>query len=175
MEEILKIAGDSELMQSFILTNVENVEDETSPLPAKESSKTPVSVVSSLTADTKTANVAKPTQTKDEKKGSKAEKKVNFSQVTRSLNLGGRRGRRRRGVKKQEEVYTDKDRAAAVVMGSKDIKQSLKLKQKKDRIITMQLPEEADCEAFLALGSRAFRLGDIEGALQFVEKVSNPY
>lgn len=171
MEGILKIAGDSELMQSFLLKNEENVEEETSPLPTKESSKTPASVVSNTTVDSKTGNASKPTTAKEDKKGSKAEKKVNFSQVTKSLNLGGRRGRRRRGVKKQEEVYTDKDRAAAVVMGSKDIKQSLKLKHKKDRTIAMQIPVEADCEGFLALSSRAFRLGDIEGALLFVGKV----
>ena len=35
--------------------------------------------------------------------------------------------------KRKEEEYTDKDRAAAVTLGSRDIKQSLKAKKKRER------------------------------------------
>ena len=41
-----------------------------------------------------------------------------------------RQARRR---KRKEEEYTDKDRAAAVTLGSRDIKQSLKAKKKRER------------------------------------------
>lgn len=46
-----------------------------------------------------------------------------------------RRVRRR----KREEEYTDKDRAAAVTLGSRDIKQSLKAKKKRERKMRLSL------------------------------------
>ncbi len=46
-----------------------------------------------------------------------------------------RRSRRR----KREEEYTDKDRAAAVTLGSRDIKQSLKAKKKRERKMRLSL------------------------------------
>ena len=60
--------------------------------------------------------------------------------------------KKRRKPIRQEEIYCDKDRAAAVNMGSKDIKQSLKLKRKHDRSKILQIPEEAEPSTFLALG-----------------------
>lgn len=41
--------------------------------------------------------------------------------------------------RKPEEVFTDKDRAAAVTLGSKDIKQSLKAKKKRDRKMRLSI------------------------------------
>lgn len=73
---------------------------------------------------------------------------------------------------RQEEVYTDKDRAAAVNMGTTDIKQSLKLKQRQDRSKSLQIPEETEPGALLTLGLREMRFGDVSVAINCINKVS---
>jgi len=99
--------------------------------------------------------------------------KTTFSQLTKDLKLrkGPKRGRRRNRIRRQEECYTDKDRAAAVNMGSHDIKQSLKMKRRLDRSRALQIPEEAEPGNLLALGNRQMRSGDINTAMNFVHKV----
>lgn len=99
--------------------------------------------------------------------------KTTFSQLTRDLKLrkGPKKGRRRSRIRRQEECYTDKDRAAAVNMGSHDIKQSLKMKRRQDRTRALQIPEEAEPGTLLALGSREMRSGNINIAINFVHKV----
>lgn len=81
--------------------------------------------------------------------------------------------RRRKNGIRHEEVYCDKDRAAAVNLGSKDIKQSLKLKRKQDRTRIMQIPEEAEPGTFLALGNYEMTRGDLNIAINFIGKVIN--
>ena len=81
--------------------------------------------------------------------------------------------RRRRHKHRQEELYTDKDRAAAVNMGSRDIKQSLKIKRKQDRSKALSIPEEAEPGTFLALGNYEMCRGDLNIALDFMNKVPN--
>lgn len=56
-------------------------------------------------------------------------------------------------------------------MGSKDIKQSLKLKRKQDRSKMLQIPEEAEPSTFLALGNYEMGRGDLGIALNFMTKV----
>jgi len=99
--------------------------------------------------------------------------KTTFSQLTKDLKLrkGPKRGRRRSRTRRQEECYTDKDRAAAVNMGSHDIKQSLKMKRRLDRSRALQIPEEAQPGNLLALGNRQMRSGDVNIAMSFVHKV----
>lgn len=75
-------------------------------------------------------------------------------------------------VRRQEEIYTDKDRAAAVNLGTRDIKQSLKIKRRQDRSHQLQIPEEAEPSTLLALGNNELRSGDVKIALNFVNKVS---
>uniref|UniRef100_A0A8D8QAN5 Outer dynein arm-docking complex subunit 4 n=1 Tax=Cacopsylla melanoneura TaxID=428564 RepID=A0A8D8QAN5_9HEMI len=108
---------------------------------------------------------------------------TSFAQLTKELKLrkqqqerlanGGRRGSRVKKSKKDrflEEVYTDKDRAAAVNMGTRDIKHSLKLKRRQDRTLALQMPEEADPSTLLALGCHELRNGDVNVAINFVKK-----
>ncbi|XP_033229071.1 V-type proton ATPase catalytic subunit A-like [Belonocnema kinseyi] len=71
---------------------------------------------------------------------------------------------------RQEEIYTDKDRAAAVNMGSRDIKQSLKMKRRQDRSRDLQIPEEAEPSSMLALGNREMRCGNLKIALNCINK-----
>lgn len=99
--------------------------------------------------------------------------KTTFSQLTKDLKLrkGPKRGRRRSRIRRQEECYTDKDRAAAVNMGSHDIKQSLKMKRRLDRSRALQIPEETEPGNLLALGNRQMRSGDVNIAMNFVHKV----
>lgn len=84
-----------------------------------------------------------------------------------------KRRRRRSDAHRQEEVYTDKDRAAAVNMGSRDIKHSLKMKRKQDRSRALQIPEEADPGSMLAHGFRELRCGNVAVALNCINKVSS--
>ncbi|XP_069669093.1 uncharacterized protein [Periplaneta americana] len=112
----------------------------------------------------------KKARVKDEEEPSAG--KTTFSQLTKDLKLrkGPKRGRRRSRGRRQEECYTDKDRAAAVNMGSHDIKQSLKMKRRQDRTKALQIPEEAEPGTLLALGSREMRSGDVSIAINFVHK-----
>ncbi|XP_020289654.1 tetratricopeptide repeat protein 25, partial [Pseudomyrmex gracilis] len=71
---------------------------------------------------------------------------------------------------RQEEVYTDKDRAAAVNTGTTDIKQSLKIKQRQDRSKDLQIPEETEPGALLTLGLREMRFGDVNVAINCINK-----
>lgn len=87
------------------------------------------------------------------------------------LQKSKKRKRQRSDVHRMEEVYTDKDRAAAVNMGSKDIKQSLKLKRKQDRSKALQIPEEAEPSAILNLGLRELKHGDVDVAIVCINKV----
>lgn len=80
-----------------------------------------------------------------------------------------RRKRKKNG--RNEEIYCDKDRAAAVNLGSKDIKQSLRLKRKQDRSKFLQIPEEAEPGTFLALGNYEMCRGDLRIAIDFISKV----
>lgn len=81
----------------------------------------------------------------------------------------------KKGPRRQEEIYTDKDRAAAVNLGTRDIKQSLKIKRRQDRSHQLQIPEEAEPGTLLALGNNELRSGDVKIALNFVNKVEkNP-
>ncbi|KAF2878699.1 hypothetical protein ILUMI_27467 [Ignelater luminosus] len=81
-----------------------------------------------------------------------------------------RKRKKKRKRPKPEEVYTDKDRAAAVNMGTKDIKQSLRIKRKLDRSKVLQIPDEAEPSTFLALGNCEMKRGDAEVALSFLNK-----
>lgn len=54
-------------------------------------------------------------------------------------------------------------------MGTKDIKQSLKIKQKQDR--NLQLPEDTEPTAILALGLREMRIGNVKIAMNCINKV----
>lgn len=87
-----------------------------------------------------------------------------------SMDILGRR-KRRKTAPRQEEIYCDKDRAAAVNLGSKDIKQSLKIKRKQERSKMMQIPEEAEPGTFLALGNYEMCRGDLQIAIDFMSKV----
>ncbi|XP_076751460.1 outer dynein arm-docking complex subunit 4 isoform X1 [Xylocopa sonorina] len=53
-------------------------------------------------------------------------------------------------------------------MGTKDIKQSLKMKQKQDR--NLELPDDIEPTAMLALGLREMRIGDINVAMNCINK-----
>ncbi|KZC04227.1 Tetratricopeptide repeat protein 25 [Dufourea novaeangliae] len=53
-------------------------------------------------------------------------------------------------------------------MGTRDIKQSLKMKQKQDR--NLQLPEDTEPTAMLALGLREMRIGDVMVAMNCINK-----
>ncbi|XP_034244945.1 tetratricopeptide repeat protein 25 [Thrips palmi] len=86
-----------------------------------------------------------------------------------AIRKGGAKNRRNRVIR-GEEVYTDKDRAAAVQMGHRDIKQSLRMKRHQERVHALQLPEEADGSTLLALGQYELRQGNIDIAIAFVNK-----
>lgn len=68
-----------------------------------------------------------------------------------------------------EEVYTDKDRAAAVNLGTRDIKASLRMKRRQDRNRTLHIPSTAESPTLLALARHC--INDVDVALEFIDKV----
>lgn len=70
-----------------------------------------------------------------------------------------------------EEVYTDKDRAAAVNLGTRDIKASLRMKRRQDRDRTLHIPSTAESPTLLALARHC--MNDVRVSLEFIDKVSN--
>ncbi|GAB1869731.1 Outer dynein arm-docking complex subunit 4 [Camponotus japonicus] len=55
-------------------------------------------------------------------------------------------------------------------MGSTDIKQSLKIKQRQDRSRDLRIPEETEPGALLTLGLREMRFGDFNVAISCINK-----
>jgi len=68
-----------------------------------------------------------------------------------------------------EEVYTDKDRAAAVNLGTRDIKASLRMKRRQDRNRTLHIPSTAESPTLLALARHC--VNDVSVSLEFIDKV----
>lgn len=68
-----------------------------------------------------------------------------------------------------EEVYTDKDRAAAVNLGTRDIKASLRMKRRQDRNRTLHIPSTAESPTLLALARHC--VNDVAVSLEFIDKV----
>ncbi|XP_022162938.1 glycine, alanine and asparagine-rich protein-like [Myzus persicae] len=67
-----------------------------------------------------------------------------------------------------EEVYTDKDRAAAVNLGTRDIKASLRMKRRQDRNRTLHIPSTAESPTLLALARHC--VNDVRVSLEFIDK-----
>ncbi|XP_042240684.1 outer dynein arm-docking complex subunit 4-like, partial [Homarus americanus] len=72
------------------------------------------------------------------------------------------------GAPGREEIYCDKDRAAAVAMGDQDIKTSLKVKRKKERRLVQ--PEDTNSSVHLTEAQRAITMGRVETALSCAQK-----
>ncbi|KAK9510751.1 hypothetical protein O3M35_005472 [Rhynocoris fuscipes] len=92
-------------------------------------------------------------------------------QLSKELKLKNSKATRR--SRRYEECYTDKDRAAAVNMGSRDIKQSLKLKRKQERSKALSLPEETEPGTLLALAGYEMTARRTNIALSFINKALN--
>lgn len=69
-----------------------------------------------------------------------------------------------------DEVYCDKDRAAAVSIGNFDIKQSLSQKRRQDQTQAMAVQEEADPSALIALGMREIKGKNLDNGVLFLSK-----
>ncbi|XP_076350632.1 outer dynein arm-docking complex subunit 4-like isoform X2 [Tachypleus tridentatus] len=68
----------------------------------------------------------------------------------------------------KDECYTDKDRAASVVFGTKDIKVSLQ--DKREREIRKMKPGEKKSTIYFSQGEHEIRQGNIKTAIQFFNK-----
>ncbi|CAG2065173.1 unnamed protein product, partial [Timema podura] len=177
---ILSISRDAEVLQSFLRVDL-GLDDEGDVAPkralSEEISPPPQSRPQEGVMERREREKARLNKVPSNKT---KVGKTTFSQLTKDIKLkqggegvkkkkkgGGSKAAR---IRLQEEVYTDKDRAAAVVMGSRDIKQSLKMKRKQDRSLALQIPEEAEPGTLLALGSREMRSGDVSIAINFMHK-----
>ncbi|BES89042.1 TPR [Nesidiocoris tenuis] len=89
-------------------------------------------------------------------------------QLSKELKM--KAGKKSRARSRYEECYTDKDRAAAVNMGSRDIKQSLKMKRKAEKSKELSLPEETEPGALLALAGYEMTAKRTNIALDFINK-----
>ncbi|CAH0558269.1 unnamed protein product [Brassicogethes aeneus] len=162
----LNVAREAELLQSFVRVNVDD------DVEVDNGGKERINLPQEAKKDDKDeGDVAKAKNvtfddTNRQQEGSSASKE--FKKKVK---------RRRRRSTRHEELYCDKDRAAAVNLGSKDIKQSLKLKRKQDRSEILQIPEEAEPATFLALGKHEMRRGDFRISFNFISKALelNPF
>lgn len=152
---ILGPAKDADFLASFVRVGVPEDEEEDSTPKASISKRAPAS-----------ADKTHETAVEDEKHSAK-ERMEALKPRKKSPWRKPKRERRRR----EEELYTDKDRAAAVVMGSKDIKASLNIKDKAERSSAMNLPEEADAGTLLALARAEMTRERFKTAITFVNKV----
>lgn len=149
---------EAEVLQSFVRIGIGDEEEETPAPKASISKRAPPSAVK---------NQEDTEGEKDIPVGGWNERKVSIKLRKKSAKRKQKREKRLR----DEELYTDKDRAAAVVMGSKDIKQSLSQKDKAERSSALQLPEEADSGTLLALARAEMMRERYRTALTFVDKV----
>ncbi|XP_022121883.2 outer dynein arm-docking complex subunit 4 [Pieris rapae] len=145
---ILGPTKDAEFLQSFVRIGVGDEEEEI-PVP-----KASISKRAPPAEKTDTIEDELPEDRKDSLKPKKKNR---------------RKPKRERRIR-QEELYTDKDRAAAVVMGSKDIKFSLSMKDKAERSSALQIPVEADAGTLLALARAEMMRERYRTALMFVDK-----
>ncbi|XP_063618177.1 outer dynein arm-docking complex subunit 4 [Cydia splendana] len=150
---ILGPAKDADFLASFVRVGITDEEEEDTTPKASISKRAPQS------AD-------KSNEVVEEEKHSAKERKDSLKPRKKSAKRKQKGERRRR----EEEVYTDKDRAAAVVMGSRDIKQSLSMKDKADRSSALQLPVEADAGTLLALARAEMTRERFRTAINFVNK-----
>lgn len=154
VQSILGTTKDAEYLQSFVRGGNGDEEDETPTPKASISKRTPGS------EKAKQVRIEKEHKTSGNLKDGSKPKKT---------------GRRKRGSarrRREEEVYTDKDRAAAVNMGSKDIKQSLSMKDKAEKSSILHLPVEADAGNLLGLARAEITRERYRVAMSFVEKVN---
>lgn len=168
----LDISRDSELLQRFVRINLDD-EGDSSPDEGGGKAEPPKIVKPDIVireAPGEKEERPKPTPAVFEHR----QAKIGVQMIEKEVAKKGLRKRRRSRVR-QEEVYTDKDRAAAVAAGSRDIKQSLKLKRKQDRSKALAIPEEAEPSTFLALGNYEMCRGDLQIALDFMNKVRFKY
>lgn len=188
---ILNTKRDSELVNSFVLMNLDNGEEksdvqsenpqENVPIPQIKISQlviNPQPEIIEIKQDEKMDEnenkTDEPPSTPKRKTSTSSilslrSKKLTAKQIQQEL----KKKKKKKKIKgrKQEEFYTDKDRAAAANMGSKDIKTSLKLKRKQERSKTMCIPEEAEPDNFIALGNYKLKSGNLDLAMQFYNKV----
>lgn len=157
MHKRLSISREAELLQSFVGVHIDDDDSQPQSEEIKES------------------KIEEPKSEKEIKDGDDGKKKPDESipptqELNEEIKKKGKRRKKHSGTRR-EELYCDKDRAAAVNMGSKDIKQSLKLKRKQDRSKALQIPEEAEPGTFLALGNYEMCRGDLQIAINFMSKV----
>lgn len=169
----LDITRDSELLQRFVRINLDEGDastDESGGKAEPPKIAKPDAVSKEAQAGEKEEKPKAAPQQTAASEHHHRQPKVGVQMIEKEVAKKGLRKRRRSGPR-QEEVYTDKDRAAAVAAGSRDIKQSLKLKRKQDRSKALAIPEEAEPGTFLALGNYEMCRGDLQIALDFMNKV----
>lgn len=70
-----------------------------------------------------------------------------------------------------DESYCDKDRAASCSFGYLDIKQEFKQKSSMEKNRERIMPDDSDTCAFLMLGKKEIKTGNLESGVKFVTKV----
>ncbi|XP_076629207.1 uncharacterized protein LOC143345716 [Colletes latitarsis] len=164
-----------DLLQSYVRSPADSISNSKQSEEIENFNKNPSSLGTCLAAES-SEDVDKESRISHEprRKGNRKKEqkhKSEKSSIESEMNIQKKKKKKRRqdnGARRQEEVYTDKDRAAAVNMGTRDIKLSLKMKQKQDR--NLNLPEDTEPTAMLALGLREMRIGDITVAMNCINK-----
>lgn len=183
VNDILGITGQNEVIQSFVRSDLSNDSEETpkdtsNKLSSKEKKLSSKKLNETVSSNNPSATNPAEKSGRDARDDQQGKANVHFypslgkdaQPVSESKNKKGGAGWNRR-QRIYEEVYTDKDRAAAVNLGSRDIKQSLKLKRRQDRTRILEISEETHPGTLLALAVHRYRNGDVYVAMKFVTKV----
>lgn len=180
-QSLLKMARDTEFLQSFLRVDLGHDSDPEDTKShnlksalKKPSDDTPHAAKASGRHDKAGAGTSS-TDKQPHRDGDvtpRATAKTTFSQLTRDMKLT-KKSRKKRGKEtRQDFLYTDRDRASTVDMGSRDIKRDIKDKQRMDRSRALQIPDEADPGTLLALGNYEMRSGNVNIAINFIHKVA---
>lgn len=183
VNDILGITGQNEVIQSFVRSDLSNDSEETQKDSATKSTTKEKKSHNKKLNDAASSNNHSATNVvekfgRDGRDDQHSKGNVQFypslgkdAQPASELKSkkGGAGWSRRQRI--YEEVYTDKDRAAAVNLGSRDIKQSLKMKRRQDRTRILEISEETHPGTLLALAVHRYKNGDVYVAMKFVTKV----
>lgn len=173
VRDILGTDRDNEFLQSFVRVGIRADDEDTAiksvySMQPKSSAAHNIDSASTAVNDRQRQSLAKQSSEVRSDEGLQSRRSRNS--LLPELNARHKGKRRKAPRENFDEIYTDKDRAAAVSFGSYDIKQSLSIKRRQDRTEALQLPDDSDPGALYELGLREYKNGNTVTAVLFISK-----
>lgn len=180
VRDILGTDRDNEFLQSFVRVGIRADDEDTAiksvySMQPKSSSSAAHNVDSASTAANERQRHSLAKQSSEVRSDDGLHSRRSRNSLMPELNARHKSKRRKPAREHFDEIYTDKDRAAAVSFGSYDIKQSLSIKRRQDRTEALQLPDDSDPGALYELGLREYKNGNTVTAVLFISKALPDY